>query len=106
MTFYGPTKEWNTDMSHVMGVSGAQDAEKSQKLPSSNSLKPPQTPKEDESAEKLKRQVGDTTVWRYYAKAIGAWHIFFQALFTTMYVLGSSFPREYTTLPRILVRPA
>jgi hypothetical protein len=50
--------------------------------------------KEKEKDDQLKRQVGDVSLWAYYAKFIGVGYIFLLALFTLMYVLGSTFPRQ------------
>jgi hypothetical protein len=50
--------------------------------------------KEKNKDHRLKRQVGDVSLWAYYARSIGAGHIILLALLTVAYVLGSVFPRQ------------
>ena len=49
--------------------------------------------KSENNNAKLKRQVGDNTVWVYYIKSIGAFHCLALLLFTLIAVLAANFPR-------------
>jgi hypothetical protein len=57
--------------------------------------RPAQKPQEQDKDEQIKRQVGDTTVWAYYAKSAGILPILLLFLFTAAATIGTAFPRQY-----------
>jgi hypothetical protein len=58
------------------------------------SQKPMSTTTKNDLVKQEERQAGDLSLWTYYAKSIGRWHIMLQAIFTAAWVLGSNFPRK------------
>jgi hypothetical protein len=54
-------------------------------------------PQEQDKDEQIKRQVGDGTVWAYYAKSVGVLPIVLLMLFTAAATVGNGFPREFVT---------
>ncbi|KAF2668989.1 P-loop containing nucleoside triphosphate hydrolase protein [Microthyrium microscopicum] len=51
------------------------------------------------ASEGNKRQVGDYSVWVYYAKSIGLFHCFMMLLFTIVAVMAANFPRLWLKDP-------
>jgi hypothetical protein len=50
--------------------------------------------KDEDPDERVKRQVGDTAVWIYYAKLSGAWHVLLLVILTAIGVFSMQFPSE------------
>ena len=50
--------------------------------------------KDEDPNERVKRQVGDVAVWRYYAKTIGVWYGTLLLLFTATAAVSTNFPRQ------------
>ena len=50
----------------------------------------------EDDNEKVKRQVGDSEVWLYYAKSIGVFHCLLLFLFTVITIVAANFPRTYS----------
>jgi hypothetical protein len=49
-------------------------------------------PEEEDPNEQIKRQVGDATVWSYYAKTAGLLSVSLLAFFTAVATTGTAFP--------------
>jgi hypothetical protein len=95
MAYSGPAAEWMARKGQIIEDSTAENEQNErlddEKRPKAETPKPKQTAKDKK--EQLKRQAGDLSLWTYYSKFVGAGHILFLALFTTIYVLGANFPR-------------
>jgi hypothetical protein len=49
---------------------------------------------EKDPHEEIKRQIGDATVWTYYAKSAGLVSVILLAFFTAVYTISMAFPSE------------
>ena len=93
LTFFGPTEDWSKEKSIHQDVDLPEEEpaveEKLKVEPKKVALSEP----EDEN-ERIKRQVGDATLWLYYFKAVGFWNIVLLLLLTMITVVGWNFSRK------------
>jgi hypothetical protein len=93
LAFSGPTEDWSKETKahqHVDLPEAEPAADSKLRVePKKAALSEP-----EDVNERIKRQVGDYTLWLYYFKAVGFWNIVWLLLLTAATVLGWNFPRK------------
>jgi ATP-binding cassette subfamily C (CFTR/MRP) protein 1 len=91
------SREWNSQnfLSDQISENTLEDEdsdEKEKELKSESRVA--KKPEDEDPHEQIKRQVGDATVWSYYAKSAGLLSVFLLAFFTAVATTGIAFPRK------------
>jgi hypothetical protein len=61
----------------------------------------PQEQEDEDENEKIRRQVGDSTLWTYYLKSFGVSSLCVVVLLCLTSNIGSKFPRRFTILRKL-----
>jgi hypothetical protein len=96
LAFAGPTDEWKKEKQAHQEFSLPEDEPVvAEDQPKTESKKPEEP--EDEN-EKMRRQIGDSTLWLYYLKSFGLSNLILVLLLNFTSSLGSNFPRKDTSI--------
>jgi hypothetical protein len=90
LAFAGPTEDWSKVTNHQQ-LSLPEEEPVLEEQAKAESKKP-EGP-EDES-EMLSRQVGDSTLWLYYLRAVGIPNLILVVLLNLTTCIGGNFPRK------------